>query len=172
MKRTTYAVRGTSFTPPGQLPEGLSVQEMEHDVVDLVVIRSVAGTSVLAVREDATTSGRVLLELEMDEGDHEGVGSGLFDDAALRQLRDVLIARFGDGRPRRVLKDISGFRTEWRWFEAKPDLFTYQTTWAEAQAEARGDGDAAINWTLAQIRSENPGCQLVDVTNEHPEVNR
>ena len=172
MRRTTYAILGTSFTPPGQLPEGLSVQEVECEVIDLAVLRSVAETSTLSVREDPTARGRVLLELEMDEGAHDGVGSGLFDDEALRQLRDALIVRLGDGRPRRVLMKSAPHPTQWRWFETAPDRFTYGRSWPEARAEAgvEGEGDT-INWSVEQIRFDDPDVVLIDVTHEHPEVN-
>jgi hypothetical protein len=165
VKRTVYKVEGVLDYQPDELPEGLSVTEIEVDDPKSVLVRAGGGQEIRVFENDYGQGPVVVFQFVGRIGDYLSLDSA-------REVRDCLNAILGEGKPtRRVFAEERELDGSWRWWETAPDRWTYETSWAEALQGVESDDPLLVNVDWDKVILD-AGSTLVDVTSEHPEVNR
>ena len=133
--RKEYKVIGTSKVKPTGLPDGLSVQETEVEVTEVITTRL---SREITVSENGGNAAHLQVR-STSNFTNDNVSASLNKDETKR-LRDSLNEILGEGQTAlRKLVDASGYADIW--FEIDPDKFYNQNTRAAAQRAAGRGGD-------------------------------
>jgi len=143
--RKVYSVTGTSTIKPTNLPDGLTIEETEveiKEVIDTTLSRR------FTVKESGVFSGGVHIKLEQTGKVFKAdvVQAALSREEATK-LRDVLTEILKDGT-RRVLDSEGDF-----WYEVEHDLFRMGEDLTEAKRKHARDGAEGYAHDLDYIRS-------------------